>query len=145
MGLDISCGCFSGSSAAFDALRIAWSEAAGYGTIDYRGVGGPVVPAVDWTKVSTEDEFGEWPDGAPDDPLIILLVHQEREGRIKVTHCSYLADRLEELETVLLKHDKMPLVLLTQQFVRGLRYAVSNRQDVVFSPERNHGQASDLL
>jgi hypothetical protein len=134
MDLDISCGCFTGSSGVFDGLRLAWSEAAGYGTLDYRGVGGPVMPAIDWTKIDTEDMVGEWPEGAPDDPLLILLVHYETKGRIKVEHCPYLASRLEELETVLIKDQHLlPALLATQQFVRGLRFAVNSHQDVLFT------------
>ena len=133
MGLDISCGCFTGEYGTFDGLRCAWSEAAGYGVVDYHSFGGPVMPAVDWTQVCEEDELGEWPGGAPDDPLLILLVHQETAGRIKVENASYLADRLEQLELVLIKDQRMmPMLLLTQQFVRGLRFAANSHQDVIF-------------
>jgi hypothetical protein len=132
-GLDISCGCYNGTCEAFDALRVMLSVAAGYGVKDMRPLGGPVIPDLDWYTFSTDDLAGEWPDGAPDDPLIILLAHHEHEGRIKREHASYLADRLEELSAVLLGHPDMRWALMTQQFVRGLRYAVSNHMDVVFN------------
>jgi hypothetical protein len=131
-GLDVSCGCFAGTSENFDTLRIMLSQAAGYGIRDYREQGGPVLPDLEWHRLSTEDMLGEWPDGAPDDPLIILLVHYENAGRIKKEHASYLADRLEEVSAVLLGLSDMRWALMTQQFIRGLRYAVNNHMDVVF-------------
>ena len=132
-GLDISCGCYSGTSDGFDALRIMLSQAAGYGVKDFRQQGGPVLPNLDWPSFSEDDLHGEWPDGAPDDPLIILLAHHENAGRIKVAHASYLADRLEELSAVLLRFPDVRWALMTQQFVRGLRFAVNNHMDVLFA------------
>lgn len=132
-GLDISCGCFHGTCDSFDALRVILSQAAGYGIQDHRLQGGPVLPNLPWESFSEDDLHGEWPDGAPDDPLVILLAHHEHAGRIKREHASYLADRLEELGAVLLGHPDMRWALMTQQFVRGLRYAVSNHMDVVFN------------
>lgn len=132
-GIDISCGCYSGTCEGFDALRIMLSVSAGYGVQDLRYEGGPVIPNLPWQSFSEDDLHGEWPDGAPDDPLIILLAHHEHAGRIKREHASYLADRLEELSAVLLGHPDMRWALMAQQFVRGLRFAVSNHMDVVFS------------
>ena len=132
--MEVNHGCFQGSVGAFDALRLVWSDMAGYGVVDHRDEGGPIMPRLDFDWVTESDTLGEWPDGAPDDPLLILLVHQEQAGRIKVTHCSYLADRLEMLESVMIKIPNMTKwLLLTQQFIRGLRTAVSYNQDVVFS------------
>jgi hypothetical protein len=131
-GLDVSCGCYAGTAEAFDALRIMLSQAAGYGVQDHRAQGGPVLPNLEWARIHTDDMLGEWPDGAPDDPLLILLVHYENAGRIKREHASYLADRLEQLEAILLGFPDMRWALMTQQFVRGLRYAVSNHMDVEF-------------
>jgi hypothetical protein len=110
-----------------------WSMAAGYGVQDFREQGGPLIPNIPYDFLSEEDMSGEWPDGAPDDPLIILLAHHEHTGRIKADHTPYLADRLEELTAVLLGHNDMRWALMTQQFVRGLRYASHNRIDVVFN------------
>jgi len=131
-GLDISCGCYHGTADGFDALRIMLSQAAGYGIRDYRDQGGPVLPNLEWNSFSEDDLHGEWPEGAPDDPLIILLAHHESAGRIKVDHAGYLADRLEEVNARLLAFPDMRWALMTQQFIRGLRYAVSNHMDVVF-------------
>ena len=132
--MDISCGCFSGSETEFDNLRCVWSQVAGYGIMDFRNQGGPVMPRIDIERYSDEDMCGEWPDGAPDDPLIILLVHNEMYGRIKWQHAPYLADRLEELEQAMNTPGTTPRwVLLTQQFYRGLRTAAHWRQDVIFS------------
>jgi len=118
----------------FDSLRLVWAEVAGYGVIDHTEVGGPIMPKLNYDLYTEEDSMGEWPDGAPDDPLIILLVHHEHDGRIKVTHCPYLADRLEDLESFMIKIPNMTQwLLLTQQFVRGLRTAAAYNQDVLFT------------
>lgn len=131
--MDVSHGCFSGEIPIFDSLRLIWADVAGYGTVDYGDVGGPIVPRISYHLYSQEDMLGEWPEGAPDDPLLILLVHHEQAGLIKVSHCPFLADRLESLEHIMMKAQMMSCVLLTQQFVRGLRTAAHYNQDVVFS------------
>jgi hypothetical protein len=133
--MHISHGCYAGSLAQFDDLRLMWAQTAGYGMVDYRDRGGPVMPNLDYDVFTEGDFMGEWPDGAPDDPLVILLVHVEDKGTIKSTHCPYLADRLEELEGRMMSGgDFNPAwVLITQQFVRGLRTASSFGQEVVFS------------
>jgi len=131
--MEVSHGCFQGGVEVFDALRLVWADVAGYGTRDFRAVGGPVLPAVSYDLYGEADMLGEWPDGAPDDPLLILLVHHEHDGRIKVTHCPFLADRLESLEHIMMKAKMQAWVLFTQQFVRGLRTAAHYNQDVVFS------------
>lgn len=131
--LDIDHGCYNGSEAQFDQLRCMWSQAAGYGLYDFREQGGPVMPRIDIGAFSEEDLDGDWPNGAPDDPLLILLVHSERSGRIQWGHAKYLADRLEELEHVLSAPGSTPVwVLMTQQFILGLRTASQWRQDVLF-------------
>jgi hypothetical protein len=131
--MEVSHGCFQGGVEVFDNLRLVWADVAGYGTVDFSDEGGPVVPKISYNLYSEEDSLGEWPDGAPDDPLIILLVHVEHAGRIKVSHCPYVADRLESLEHIMMKAKMVPWVLFTQQFVRGLRTASHYNQDVVFS------------
>lgn len=132
--MDVDHGCFNGPEALFDNLRCVWSQAAGYGLIDLRNQGGPLLPRIDIGRYSEEDLLGEWPNGAPDDPLLILLAHHETRGRIQWGHAKYLADRLEELETVIATPGTTPRwVLLTQQFIRGLRTAAMWRQDIVFS------------
>jgi hypothetical protein len=132
--LDIDHGCFNGPEAQFDGLRCMWAVAAGYGLHDFRNQGGPVMPRIEYERYSDQDMLGEWPDGAPDDPLIILLVHNEYYGRIKWQHAPYLADRLEEIEHRLTAPGTVSAwVLLTQQFIRGLRTAAHWRQDVTFS------------
>lgn len=133
--MNVSHGCYDGTLGNFDSLRLMWSVAAGYGIIDARDRGGPVMPNINYLAFGEEDFLGEWPNGAPEDPLIILLAHHEREGRIKFTHCPFLADRLEQLEGRMMAGGSfVPMwVLLTQQFIRGLRSAAQFKQDVVFS------------
>jgi hypothetical protein len=130
----VSHGCFAGSDDQLDGLRLVWAQAAGYGLIDLRNQGGPVMPRLAYDLFSDEDMDGDWPGGAPEDPLLILLVHHEHQGRIKWQHAPFLADRLEELEARLMAPGTTPAwVLLTQTFIRGLRTASSYRQDVIFS------------
>lgn len=132
--LDISHGCFYGTTAQFDHLRCIWSLHAGYGVVDNRAEGGPLMPNIDYNLYFDEDLLGDWPDGAPEDPLLILLVHEETRGRIKWQHCPYLAARLEELEFAMSKGGvTTPIwVLMTQNFSRGLKTAAHYRQDVLF-------------
>lgn len=131
--MTISHGCFSGTEDTFDTLRLVWAQVAGYGVMDFRNQGGPVMPRLEYFRFSVEDMRGDWPDGAPDDPLVILLAHEEREGRIQWIHASYIADRLDELSELMLKQNMMPWVLITQQFANGLRHAAHYRQDVMFT------------
>jgi hypothetical protein len=137
--VDVSHGCFSGSLGQFDGLRLVWAQAAGYGILDYTNYGGPLIPNINYNALTEADFMGEWPSGAPDDPLVILLAHVEDDGRIKKTHCPYLADRLEELGASILAKSAynsgagVSWFLLTQQFIRGLRTAAAYDQDVVFS------------
>lgn len=132
--MDVSHGCFTGTGPQFDALRVTWAQVAGYGVTDYHDVGGPIMPNINYDAYSEGDTLGEWPNGAPDDPLLILLVHEEHCGRIQVCHMPYLADRLEQLVAVMMKSDlpSPSSVLMTQQFVRGLRTAAAYKQDVIF-------------
>ena len=132
--MNISHGCYSDTLGNFDALRLMWAVAAGYGLIDRPGL--PLMPNLNYSAFSEDDFLGEWPNGAPEDPLIILLAHDEYSGRIKYTHCPYLADRLEQLEGKMMAGGGgfLPVwVLFTQQFIRGLRTAAAFNQDVVFS------------
>jgi len=132
--MDVDHGCFNGSEAQFDNLRCMWAQAAGYGLMDFRNQGGPVMPRIDIGAFSHEDLLGEWPNGAPDDPLLILLAHYEDKGIIKWQHAPYLADCLERIEHIMSAPGSTPAwVLLTQQFIRGLRTAAHWRQDVIFS------------
>jgi hypothetical protein len=135
--VNVSHGCFTGPAKQFDALRLLWALYGGYDLLDYRNTGGPVFPDLRYDLFSDADLLGEWPNGAPEDPLIILLAHEEHKGLIKHTHCPFLAHRLEELEMKMMSEhspEKSPSwLLLTQQFARGLRTAASYRQDVVFS------------
>jgi hypothetical protein len=120
--LDIDHGCYSGPLETFQRLQVILALLTDQGNEDSYTAG---------------DRLGEWPSGAPDDPLLILLVHDPLEGRIKWQHASYLADRLEEVEALMIKTDSgvnPSWLLITQQFVRGLRTAAHYRQDVRFCP-----------
>ena len=137
VGVVVSCSCFKGTYGEFDNLRLVWAQVAGYGITDFSHEGGPKVPNIPYDRFSEADMMGEWPEGAPDDPLIILLAHMETAGRIKAEHCGYLADRLEEIQLHMSRGSIITpsWVLLTQQFVQGLRYAASHHQDVHFGKD----------
>jgi len=132
--VEVSHGCFSGHEVIFDDLRCVWAQAAGYGVHDFRNQGGPMIPRLDFDLYSDEDMDGAWPYGAPDDPLIIVLVHHEQSGIIQWKHAPALASRLEELVSPMMKQNMMRWVLFTQQFVQGLKAAAHYQEDVIFSP-----------
>jgi hypothetical protein len=130
--MEVNHGCYTGSEPLFDSLRCVWAQAAGYGVHDFRNQGGPMIPRLDFDHFSEEDMCGEWPGGGPDDPLIIVLVHHERTGIIQWKHAPALAARLEELVSTLMQQNMMSWVLMTQQFVQGLKAAAHYQEDVVF-------------
>jgi hypothetical protein len=113
MNLTVSHGCFSGSPDMFNVLCTALADVSG------------IQPYIG----SDAESLGEW-DEAPEDPLLILVIHDEHQGRICTRHCSVLADRLDEL-TGRLFHRHQTL-LQTQQFAQGLRYAAQQDSDVTF-------------
>jgi hypothetical protein len=91
-----------------------------------------MLPRLDFSLYNEEEMSGEWPNGGPDDPLIIVLVHHERCGIIQWKHAPALASRLEELESYLMKNNMMPFLLMTQEFSRGLKAAAHYQENVVF-------------
>lgn len=115
MMLTVTHGCFEGSPELFNSLCAALATVSGY-----------------YTPVSYTDAqaLGYW-DEAPEDPLVILLIHDEHCGMINARHCAVLADRLDELEGRL--HGRPQMLLLSQQFARGLRYAAAQHTDVKFN------------
>jgi len=92
---------------------------------------------IDWGHIASENPDhlnGEWVT-APSDPLIVLIAHQDCEGVIHPQHAEPLADRLEALLP------KIPQSVdglygnpraKAEQFIAGLRDAVSKGEDVDF-------------
>ena len=142
MGLDTSHDCWHGAYSAFSRWRQELADAAGYTSHPSpSGIGNTV--DIDWGNIVSvlgRDLFGKWPsipvrpDGTPD-PLIILLAHQDCEGELQHEFCDAIADRLETLLPLLDKdcgghignyRDK------TVIFIKGLREAAKNKENVIF-------------
>jgi hypothetical protein len=131
--MHVSYGCYVGTITGFDTLRIYWAQMAGYAIIPGQDYGAGYVqadmPDLPWTEYSNDDLLGEWPEGAPDDPLVILLAHEEKQGRIKASHVPLVADALAELNVP----PASPYALPTQNFIQGLRYAGTQNLDILFT------------
>lgn len=138
MGLDVSHGCWRGAYSAFSRWRNQLAEAAGYhvAKIDWGDGYAHEQPLVDWGHLPESTLHGEWPDGPPDDPFMIIIAHSDCDGMIMHEHTALLADRLEELIPLLPDevapghighwHEK------TQEFVDGLRAAHEAGEKVEF-------------
>lgn len=140
MGLDVSHDCWSGAYSGFGRWRDKLAEVAGYEFIEDVARGGRRMVALD---------YGSWPeanyydppivpfrtDGTPD-PLLLLLLHSDCEGKVRAEHAGPLADRLTELLPDI-EGDGHGHVgdyrEATQTFIAGLRVAELNGEDVVFS------------
>ena len=134
MALDTSHDCWHGAYSSFKHWRHAVAEAAGYWVAPVKFENGITQDTIilDWGHLPPGHLEGEW-DEIPYDPLVILLTHQDFEGRIKAAHCNALADALE---AILPKMDdsegyKTPAER-TRQFITGLRAAATAGEDVDF-------------
>lgn len=99
MGLDVSHDCWSGAYSAFSRWRDKLAKVAGY----------EITPDINQRPMVLID-YGHWPevnyydppiipcriDGTPD-PLLLLIMHSDCEGKIRAEHVGPLADRLTEL------------------------------------------------
>lgn len=138
MGLDTSHDCWHGAYLAFMRWRNALELAAGIPQREFDGGHGYKWKAadIDWNSVTLAQLNGEW-DKWPDDPLMILIVHQDCEGKIAAVHCGPLADRLEQLLPKLAEMGNGgghigAYVDETKQFIAGLRAAAEAQEDVEF-------------
>jgi hypothetical protein len=135
MGLDVSHDCWIGAYSAFGTWRNELAEVAGYKIVP--GDLGFPVPEIwfheQWTK---ENWQGEWPDGLPEDPLLVLLIHSDCDGIIPVKAAPFLAERLEQLLPKLPEVDAPGHIgnwrEKTQWFIDGLRAAADEGEDVEF-------------
>ena len=139
MGLDTSHNCWHGPYGAFTRWRNVVAKAAGYSVWTVKGTDGYENETVmlDWghLDIKNPDHLnGEWVT-PPSDPLVVLIAHQDCEGVIHPEHAGPLADRLEALLP------SIPNAVFglygnprekTEQFIRGLREAVSKGEDVDF-------------
>jgi hypothetical protein len=140
MGLDTTHDCFHGAYSAFSRWRNAVAEAAGYlvAPVKWPGLGYEADSVlIDWGHVEEKNYAGEW-DEIPSDPLMILIVHSDCDGKILPEHTTPLADRLAEI---------LPLMTcaggghierdggyqrVTQRFIEGLRAAAGSGEAVRF-------------
>jgi len=136
MGLDLSHECWHGAYSAFSRWRDKLAEVAGYeiGKLETeRGLRPTIL--IDWGHVTDGQVYGDW-DETPADPLLVLFVHSDCEGLIRVAQAGPLADRLQELLPLLpdeaggghIRHWRGT----TQQFIDGLRMAAERGEDVEF-------------
>ena len=140
MGLDVSHDCWSGAYSGFSRFRDKLASVAGYEFIQDAARGGRQMVALD---------YGAWPEpnyydppiipyraDGTQDPILLLLMHSDCEGRIRAEHVKALADRLTELLPNI-EGDGHGHVgdyhAATQQFINGLRLAEQCNEDVVFS------------
>ncbi len=130
MGLDTTHGCWHGAYSSFYRWRTELARLGGYPERDDRGY------ALDWELFEGKNFEGEW-DQTPEDPLLILLVHSDCDGRIEAAHAPFLAGRLEGLLPQLreLPDDGGHIGVWsdkTQAFIDGLRAAAAAGEDVEF-------------
>lgn len=135
MGLDCSHNCWHGPHSAFTRWRHAVARAAGYWVAPITYEDGFKMDSVilDWGHLPPGHLEGEW-DEIPSDPLVIILTHQDCQGRIKSEHCEPIANALEAIlpnlndEPSEWKSDAER----TRLFVAGLRMAAAAKEDVQF-------------
>ncbi len=136
MGLDTTHDCWHGPYSSFTHWRHAVARAAGYQVLPVKYDDGMTMPTImlDWGHLPAGHLNGEW-DEVPSDPLLIVLTHQDCEGRIKADQCSAVADALE---AILPGMDDSPGQFLTpaertRRFITGLRAAAAAGEDVEFN------------
>ena len=131
MGLDTSHDCWHGAYSAFNRFREKIAEVSGYrqqwdaGRFD-------VDDGEDTSPSGIYD--GNWKK-APSDPVLLLLLHSDCDGKIEPDHCRLLADRLEGLLPNLHGDGGGHLgdyAEATKRFIAGLREAAAANEPVEF-------------
>lgn len=133
MGLDVTHDCWQGAYSAFSRFREEVALAAGYKIVEdgiYR------YTDIDWSVITDENLQGEW-ETPPDDPLLVLLIHSDCDGKIPVAYCEHLATRLEQIIPNLRETGEGHLRFggvkgAAQRFANGLRAAAQANEDVEF-------------
>jgi len=138
MGLETTHGCYLGSYSLFHSWRTEIGRLAGYPTkihrVDFCGVRTlKECLLFDETALPPNYAQGEWKH-LPEDPLMVLLVHSDCDGRIKAEHCAPLADALEPLVPKLAgsAEDRQSDAATAKRFIDGLRAASAAGEDVKF-------------
>jgi len=130
MGLDTSHDCWHGSYSSFSRWREAVARAAGYAVWPVRFGEYTIRDCImlDWGHLGGEVHLlGEWEE-TPDDPLVVLFVHHDHAGVIHPAQAEPLADALAGLLPLPDERDNRN----AENFIAGLRLAVSLAEDVVF-------------
>lgn len=142
MGLDTTHDCWHGAYSAFSRWREKLAEVAGYDivTLDLQHDHGRTMTCIDW-GLWPESAYYDPPyvpcrlDGTPD-PLLLLIMHSDCEGKIRHEFLGQLAKRLEELLPQLEGQDGGGHIGdygdKTRSFIEGLRLADSRGEDVEF-------------
>ena len=132
MGLDTTHDAWHGGYGRFQQWREALGVAAGYELVaradhryDY------LMPG--WDDTLTEEEvMGHW-SREVEDPLLYLLWHSDCEGKLYVKQQRLLLPRLEELlDRLPPDTDAWGYRARTEQFIAGLKLAISKRQPIGF-------------
>lgn len=143
MGLDTTHDCWHGAYSAFSRWRDILAEAAGYelemvkdGWFEHAHVKG-LNYDIDPRRYQGRKWGKEIPavEGHDPDPMLLLHLHSDCDGVIKVKHLRPIADRLEELLPKLSIDGGGHIGIAagkTQQFITGLREAHSLREKVRF-------------
>lgn len=136
MGLDCSHDAWHGAYSAFSRWRNEIANAAGYAVWPVKYPDGVTWDRImlDWGHVPEGALFGEW-DETPSDPLIVLFTHSDCEGVIHPDQAGPLADALEALLSELdedLGGHIGNIRTKTETFIRGLRKAVEQGEDLDF-------------
>lgn len=136
MGLDTTHDCWHGPYSSFSLWRNAIAVAGGYEVVPHTYADGTTYPTV--TKLfehewQPENYEGSWPEGPPEDPLLILIVHSDCDGYIEADHAKFLALRLEQI----LAQNNHPVDDdrwrdQTRQFIEGLQRASDNGERIEF-------------
>ncbi len=134
MGLDTSHDCWGGSYSTFNEWRRELARAAGLPPLDFME---GFCEAKSNGKRRTDRLLPiSWHALTPT-PLLWLLNHSDSDGRLPWRQCNDIADSLEEILSDVSGPEKPQRGRshydMTIRFIRGLRVAGNNREDVVFS------------
>ena len=134
MGLDTTHDCWHGPYSSFSRWRNALASAAGYEVLPVKDDIGMVFDTVqiDWDGIAARNPNvyeGVWVE-PPADPLLIVIVHSDCDGRIYPHDAANLVNRLEELLPKL--NDIDSVKFKTEKFIAGLHKAVEANEPVEF-------------
>lgn len=130
MGLDTSHDAWAGAYSAFHRFRTRIAEVAGYSREWDRGF------TIDDAEDTSDSGIcqGNWKK-SPSDPILILLLHSDCDGKIEPDHCRLLADRLEGLLPNLHGDGGGHLGdyrAKAERFIKGLREAAAANEPLEF-------------